>query len=317
MLKENLKKVKGFISKHNKLFKILSSVVILFFVYKIVNTNNLISSMTNINIGFFLIAIGIQILSNLFGALSWHFCIQSGASKTKFLDVLSSYYKGLFFNNILPSNIGGDVIRGYSIIDKYRQSRFYIASILIDRIFNFLVLIWIGLISISIYMKLIFLASLIIIVPILSVVLSVRFRYNLISFLFTLLKKTKNRFLINLIFLYSRLSKKFNLLISFFLFAVLNQVFKILTIFAVVYSLRSLINPFYFFFIVPVWGTVSLIPASIGGLGPRELSSHFFETLPGVDYTSLVAISILGYFVLLLACSLGAFFLIFDKKKKG
>lgn len=63
-----------------------------------------------------LIAAGaVLILSNLAGSLQWGLLLRAQGLTPPWPTVISSFHIGLFFNNLLPANVGGDVARIHGV----------------------------------------------------------------------------------------------------------------------------------------------------------------------------------------------------------
>ncbi len=79
-------------------------------------------------------AIAIFFLSNVAGWLQWHVLLRAGGVTLSRRESFRFYFVGLFFNNFLPANIGGDVVKVLDVTrlgaDPYRV----IAVTLLDRL---------------------------------------------------------------------------------------------------------------------------------------------------------------------------------------
>ena len=53
---------------------------------------------------------------------------------TPFADLLAYTFVGLFFGNVLPSNLGGDVVRAYDLAAATRRTEDAAISVLVDRL---------------------------------------------------------------------------------------------------------------------------------------------------------------------------------------
>jgi uncharacterized protein (TIRG00374 family) len=57
------------------------------------------------------LAFGMMLASNVLGAFQWNRLLRAVGIETPFWKVCSHYHVGLFFNNFLPANVGGDFSR--------------------------------------------------------------------------------------------------------------------------------------------------------------------------------------------------------------
>lgn len=66
-------------------------------------------------IGLFVLAAGFFALSNLLGAFQWFLLLRGQALSVSLRQAIVLYWVGVFFNNVLLGNIGGDAIRIYDV----------------------------------------------------------------------------------------------------------------------------------------------------------------------------------------------------------
>jgi uncharacterized protein (TIRG00374 family) len=86
------------------LFKILVSVGLLAFLF-----NKILDRPT------MALAVLVFLVSNVLGALQWHTLLVASGVRLNFLQSFRFYFVGLFFNNFLPANIGGDAMKIYDV----------------------------------------------------------------------------------------------------------------------------------------------------------------------------------------------------------
>ncbi len=79
-------------------------------------------------------AVGVFLVSNVAGWLQWHVLLRaSGVTLPRGL-TFRVYFVGLFFNNFLPANIGGDVVKVYDVTKMGTDPYQVIAVTLLDRL---------------------------------------------------------------------------------------------------------------------------------------------------------------------------------------
>jgi uncharacterized protein (TIRG00374 family) len=66
--------------------------------------------------------------------LKWYILLRAQGIRVPFRAVLSYTYVGFFFNNFLPANVGGDVMRGYGLARYTEQGAEAAVSVVVDRI---------------------------------------------------------------------------------------------------------------------------------------------------------------------------------------
>jgi uncharacterized protein (TIRG00374 family) len=57
----------------------------------------------------------VLLASNVLGSLQWHLLLGSSGIQLSFSQSFRFYFVGLFFNNFLPANIGGDAVKIYDV----------------------------------------------------------------------------------------------------------------------------------------------------------------------------------------------------------
>jgi len=86
-----------------------------------------------ISAALFLGAIAAQLLGSFCTALRWWLLLKHTGARTSFRQVLPSYYLGLFFNNLLPTGVGGDVVRTMYLNRRGLGLHALAASMIVDR----------------------------------------------------------------------------------------------------------------------------------------------------------------------------------------
>ncbi|HZW82750.1 MAG TPA: lysylphosphatidylglycerol synthase transmembrane domain-containing protein, partial [Candidatus Deferrimicrobium sp.] len=75
------------------------------------NWNDILGALTGIDPTWLLIAVGWIIISVVVSTVKWQTILQAQGLKLRFRELWQIYWAGLFFNNFLPSSIGGDALR--------------------------------------------------------------------------------------------------------------------------------------------------------------------------------------------------------------
>jgi len=91
--------------------KILLSVLLFAYVIAKVSPRNVWSTMRAADPGLLVLAAGLFLLSSLIGSWLWARLLRAQGVTIPYPKAASYYFVGLFFNNFLPSNIGGDIAR--------------------------------------------------------------------------------------------------------------------------------------------------------------------------------------------------------------
>ena len=274
----------------------------------------------------YLLAMACFVLSNFLGAVQWFLLLRAQNLSVSFLQALVFYHVGLFFNNVLPGNIGGDAMRIYDIRRLTGESSGGIAATVMDR--------FIGLLSTSTLALLAFplifdgaeftavfiaptgphLAQLWVpvlglvwlgLVGVLSVGLSRRLG-QLADVTVLRLVPARLRELIN--HLHNTISiyrQRLGLLAVIWIISFGVQFSRILVYYCAGLALGIDAGLVYFICYQPVAAILAALPISIGGLGVREgVLVTLFGTV-GVDREIATAMSLLGYIAGIIASLIG------------
>jgi len=215
---------------------------------------------------------------------------------------------GFFFNNFLPTSIGGDVFRTYDAAKKANIPIETSASIIIVERFSgiisastyaiialFLGFTAIGNQSFIIPVIIFFIICIIIAFFILNPsVLRLNKLINKIKFL----KKVKEK-LANIYFTFLSFKKFKWVLVRVMIYSFLLQFAVILNYFLAAKSLGINLNLTAFIFIVPVVTIIAMVPISIGGIGIRENTLVFIITAMGVGSEQAAICALLIFLMLI------------------
>ncbi len=296
-------------------FKTTITVSLLIFVFVNVDLSKLLKELGNeTNYALILLALLVLIISHIFGHTTWMSIIYSKEKKIKKYDILASYWKGLFFNLVLPTSIGGDIVKGVGIIKQYNKSHFFISTIFLDRIINLSFLIIMGCLAFFFYFQyweILALFAFLVAAVVISIFFFGRWLLYKIVILFHKKKHRDNVLRLIIVFKYLLSSRESLLLVGCCAFV--SQFLKTIVTYILAIGLGYQLSFTPTFLIVPVQTLVSLIPISINGIGLREFSNQIFEGMPGISVAELSVISLTGVVILILS-TMPAIYFIFNTK---
>lgn len=133
------------------LLKILVSVsLVLYLLYKERNELSVIKeNLLSFGPIFFVLAIICLIIGTFFSALRWKVILKGAGYDVKVVDLFRLYIKGYFYNNFLPTQMGGDVYKSVSLGNKIGNQGAALFSVFMDRFSGLIVLLAIGIFGIS------------------------------------------------------------------------------------------------------------------------------------------------------------------------
>jgi len=258
----------------------------------------------------FLIACAIVINIPLSIALSYRLrLLLSGQGiRISIKDAVYLTFIGYFYNNFLPTAIGGDIAKAYYASKKTNNKVASYSAVLADRILGLISTLIIALIGLLFICKSVNNKFVLWTVPIL-------FLFT-ISFVFFLLRKNKQGPVNDklegkgaLFALKSKILKLYNglnlyrnkpaLLIKALFLSFGLQFLSIVNTYIFVLSIGGTIAIFRMFLIIPLVWTVSMLPLSMNGLGVREWAfKYFLQGYIGPEKAVSVSILWLGLIML-------------------
>lgn len=95
--------------------KIVISTGLLIFLFQKISVGSVLELVQSMDRSIMVVAVLVFFVSNVAGALQWHWLLKSSGVKLDFSQSFRFYFVGLFFNNFLPANIGGDAVKVYDV----------------------------------------------------------------------------------------------------------------------------------------------------------------------------------------------------------
>jgi uncharacterized protein (TIRG00374 family) len=113
--------------------KVAVSVVILALIFSKVNINQIWSTLSKANLLYLTSALMVYFMVQGLSAYRWHCLLKPLDIKARYPRILSIYSMGMYFNFFLPSAIGGDVFRIYYLNKDTSRLSASTASVFLDR----------------------------------------------------------------------------------------------------------------------------------------------------------------------------------------
>lgn len=261
---------------------------------------------------FFATAVLFFVLSNCLGAVQWFLLLRAHDLRVNFKQALVFYFVGVFFNNVLLGNIGGDAMRIYDIRRLTGQSSGGVAATIMDRFIGLFSTCTLALLAYPLLTEVPKDSLVAILVPVwwgLVVILAMGLSRRIGSFL----ERQIVRFTPSLVGdLISRLRRsivvyrhRIPLLLCVWLISLVVQLCRILVYWSAGMAIGMDPGLFYFVCFQPVAAIVAALPISIGGLGVRENTLVELFAYLGIGKEVSTAMSLLGYLAGIVASLLG------------
>jgi uncharacterized protein (TIRG00374 family) len=313
--------------KHIKsLFKILLSTGLLAYLILSADTDRILEILSNIwlkgSVIYVFAAAGLFALSVFIFALRWQILLNAYGYHPSLWNLYRYYIMGLFFNNFLPTAIGGDVIRIYKIIQDTDDRNVGFASVMTERLLGMagtltmtmLALLFMARHSES-HVLLPTAAGLIVAILIFFLFI---FYPNLSRPLNPLIDSLKIYRLGERIHKFAGVLRQNNdnksVYWKLWLISMVGQMLIIVMTYILSIGLALQIPAGYLFLVVPITFLISMLP-SINGLGVREGGYVFFLGKIGVSKAGALSLSFLVVLVPLFISLLGGLLFISERKK--
>jgi uncharacterized protein (TIRG00374 family) len=290
----------------------LSTLVLLLLVVYFVDLGRVWGTVRRTDLVLFALAVGLAIVGIAISAWKWQLLLVSKGQGRGFLETFRIYYVGKFFNLVMPSTVGGDVVRGYSMSNSIDDGIEAYASIFVDRFTGLVALVSLALFGVVLEPE-IFTWRLLL--PLFGVTVGtvvlmlVAFGGVGVSWLSTALRlipldiaSTVEK-LRRSVLLYRDEWRFVGLAFSI---ALCFQVISIVNRIILAGALGLDVPLLYFFVMVPITEIILFLPISIQGYGAREALYIFFLLSVGITADQAVALSFLVHAQTLASASLGA-----------
>jgi len=137
------------------LLKVAVSLGLIMFLVSQVDFKEIVSILKNVDIAMTIYALILLIIQVFIGNTRWKLVLKCQKIEFDYKNLLIFFWSGLFFNQAMPSNVGGDVIRGYYLKKRGVTLGCATLGVLIDRLFGVLGLVLLVLVSLPFLFELI------------------------------------------------------------------------------------------------------------------------------------------------------------------
>lgn len=267
------------------------------------------------------------LVSNFTACLQWKLLLERQGVCLTYGHLLKLYYVGLFFNNFMPGNMGGDVKKIYDIRMQGGQDSVGagFTATFFDRLLGLFFVTFFALVMGCLFFihdesQRAFMWP------------SIWIFLGFCTLFACLCSRRLGKFCCFLMarFFPKKLEERLVHMFSRFQFFRAPKLWLAVTVISTVtQSLRILVHYFcglavgvslsvsWYFYYIPLVAIVSALPISIGGFGPREFLAQSLFAKAGVANLESVVIQLLAYFVSLLLSLFGAFAFLLGGKPKG
>lgn len=295
--------------------KFIISAALIFWIVQGVDLAEIFAIIGSANVFVLVFAFIFKMAGYYISAVRWQILLRTQGGNASIPFLISSYWVGFFFNNILPSSIGGDVVRIYDSWRAGTNRPAAVTVIFVDRFLGILALLMLVLGTLLIptpltqqiplstlgvlvgTIGLIVLCWLIFVTPRSLANLAAKIRLPFLSKFSATLGKIADAFEV--------FQQQKHALVKGLLLSIALQINVVIYHYVVAEAL-NLSVPFYSYFItISIVTLVTTLPISINGIGVRENLFIFFFALFSVPRTEALAYSWLLYAILVIQGLLG------------
>lgn len=126
--------------------RVLVSAALLYFALRSINFSSVQERLSQINVWWLILAVAATLVQTALGALRWHQISALSEAPLSMMQALRYNLIGAFFNQTLPSTIGGDAMRLW-LVQRHAGWRAATYSVLVDRAIGFVALATIVIVS--------------------------------------------------------------------------------------------------------------------------------------------------------------------------
>ncbi len=308
----------------NIILKLLISFILIIFLIRRIGISSIMEEISSVSVGWILIALGIFVISHFIGSYQWWLLLRTDKIKIHLSRAIGFYFVGLFFNNFLPSSLGGDLFRMFDIHKFSRNDTSAVSSVIIDRFMGFFVLSCFAVLAFPV----------ILLENAFNQKYLIFFIIFITAWIFTFFLFFNKKFAQPFAWVYEKLTpegihlktrqvyrkihnfgRSRSLFLKLILLSLVIQSLRISMHYMVARSLGVEISYIYFFFIIPFIALASSLPISVGGIGIREsVGMILFSTLAGIQNDIAVSIEFLAYLVAIFSSLPGGIIFIIRKK---
>lgn len=257
----------------------------------------------------FLLVIIVENMGVALSAKKWQMLLESRGIQLGYRESLSYYYIGSFFNTMMPSSVGGDIIKSYKLGKKTDSVGAFSSSIM-DRMTGLLAVVSIASVAVVISYGILPRAALLAAVAVISGfagTVVILMKTSLVERFTTLVFSrwaTIHAFLMKVISSVKGYRDK-KLILAAMVISFLYHIILILNNYLLSLALGMNIDIRYFFIFIPIAEILVSLPVSIQGFGVREGSYALLFSSIGAEYAAAFSLGFLDQIVKVITSMIG------------
>lgn len=295
------------------ILKIGISITLIYFLLRDTSISEVLAAVKTANVPLLILAFSLHFIGFLVSAYRWRGLLRAQSKNASIRYLMQSYIVSAFFNNFLPSTIGGDAIRAYDSWKLGQTKSEAVAVVFVDRFLGILVLMLFAVVAV------LFSPQLTENVPSLYPWVGLgTFAVVVVSWLIFVPSQWMPKLLQKLPIPGKIKEKLLSILSAFLAFQGKKQVLTIALIWSVILQVNVVFHHFLisealglqiplaaFFLIVPLATFIMMIPISINAIGVRESVFVLFFSAYAISSSEAIAFSWIIYGMVLILGVIG------------
>ncbi|MGC8780143.1 MAG: lysylphosphatidylglycerol synthase transmembrane domain-containing protein [Anaerolineae bacterium] len=309
------------------LFKVFISLALIVIVFSRVDLAAVGAQLTRANPAPVAAALLFYLLAIAANAAKWLVLLRAQGVRVPFGELLQMQFVGFFFNNFLPANVGGDVMRGYTLARYTDRLAHAAVSVVVDRIVGLLAYMSSAAVAAFVLVSVVGRRDLEAVEGVAALALAV------LAVGFGVLLSRRLRALISRLFGWRFLKPlgrpwqgisdglnayrfRYDVLAAAFGIGLIGILCTTIVNWYLSQALGGLMALPTILLFNPLIALVLMLPISIGGLGLNQAAYPFFYGLGGVPADHAVAVSVLMQAIIVVGSLPGGFFWLRNKERR-
>ncbi len=300
------------LARYKWIIKLLISAALLTWLLRKTDLSAIWGSISGAHPGWVAFALGMNLTGMLVSSLRWKVLLSSKGSRIPLWRLYLSYLVAMFFNNFLPSTIGGDAMRAYDSWKHGGDKSGAVAVVLVDRALGLSALLIVAAVcALAMYgtatlyraatevlpAPALIGAAASAVVALLAVIFSSGLRARLVRLIERLPLAEKVLSLLRSVWDFRRFPGHLALALTL---SFVLQSMVIAYYFIIGRALGLDVPLIYFGMVIPLILIIMMLPISINGIGVRESAFAFFLGAYGVAQADAIALAWVAYALVLL-----------------
>lgn len=304
----------------SKLFRAAVSIILIAVLLASVDIGELAETLGSVAPGLLALAVLVFLVTNMTSVFKWRKVIQAQGASVSWPYLTSVFYMGLFFNNFLPTNFGGDLVRIYKLSRATGNTVDATSSVVLDRASSTFALLMIALGAALLELRrlgttlaLTILGMFVVFLLLIGLFASERTARRLARF--PVLRADPfgmRRHLKDFYMSVNQFRDQKKTMAAVLALSIVYQALYVVSVNLLALSLDIHLPVAFYFLFIPIVLAVGMVPLSLNGLGVREGAWVLLFTQAGVPAAEALSMSVLNTLMITAVSMVGGIFYLMD-----